>query len=87
MRSLAMVRNRVERLVAASPPGEAPPRIVHWLDFCPRCPACGADLAADASARALAETSAARARGDTAPVFYWAESVTTCSRCGAALPV
>ena len=88
MRSLAMLRARVERLAAAClPEPEAPPLIVHWQDFVQLCPACDADLTADAGDRAASEAHAARARGDTAPMFYWAEPLTTCPRCGAPLTV
>ena len=86
MRSLTTVRNRVERLASVYPTSEDEPLVIHWKDFCERCPSCHADLAADAEARAVAEASAARARGDAAQVFYWAETLATCPRCGAALP-
>ena len=66
MRSLGHIRARVERLASVCLPSEAETVILHWQDFCPRCPACGADLAADAAARAVTEATAARA-GATGP--------------------
>jgi hypothetical protein len=88
MRSLGTVRARVERLAAVClPEPEREPLIVHWKNGCQQCPSCAADLAADAAARAEAEASAARARGDAAPVFFWADPLTTCPHCGAPLPL
>ena len=78
------IRTRVERL-SFDWPSAPEPVIVHWKDFCQQCPACGADLAADAEARAVAAASTARARGDFGQVFYWAEALTRCPRCGAPL--
>jgi hypothetical protein len=59
----------------------AAPLIIHWKCLYDRCPSCGADLAAHAEARAVAEARADRAR-DEARVCYWAEGLTTCPRCG-----
>ena len=86
MRSLRTIRTRVERLASVYPTSDDDPLIVHWKDFCQRCPACDADLAADAEARAVAEASAARAGGGAAQVFYWAETLAPCPRCHARLP-
>jgi len=84
MRSLGTIRARVERLASLGPPSSAP-LIIHWKCRDERCPSCGADLAAHAEARAVAEGRADRAR-DEARVCYWADELTTCPRCGATLP-
>ena len=87
MPSLGTIRTRVERLASVYPTSEEEPLIIHWKDFCQRCPSCDADLAADAAARAVAEATEARPRGDAAQVFYWAETLPTCPHCGATLPL
>ena len=84
MRSLAVIRNRVERLAAVGLPGAAP-MFVSWVHSYERCPACAADLAALEHAAAEAELRADRARG-TVRVFYWVDELMTCPRCNAPLP-
>jgi NADH pyrophosphatase NudC (nudix superfamily) len=81
MRSLGTIRARVDRL-ASILPTSGEPLIVHWVHRHTRCPACGADLEGHAEALALA---AARA-DQGAQVFYWADDLATCPRCGATLP-
>ena len=82
MRSLATIRTRVERLASVRPTAPEPV-IIHSELWNRPCPSCGADL--DSLAHALAEVHADRARGATRR-FYFADILTTCPRCHAALP-
>jgi len=87
MRSLGTIRARVERLAAL---GLASPQtfLISWKDRNQRCPACDADLKAHAAQAALAAAKAGQRPGDPPPGFVWfsTDELTTCPRCGVALP-
>ena len=83
MRSLGLIRSRVERLAVVWPPAPEPV-IIHSELWEAPCPACGSDLDRLADARAVAEVHADRARSATRR-FYFADLGTTCPSCDAPL--
>jgi uncharacterized protein (UPF0212 family) len=88
MRSLGTIRTRVERLAAAvlSSPHTV---FVCLEEGCTQCPACAFDLDTNTREAALAQALAQLPPGDPPPrlVAYVPSELTTCPRCGEALPV